>query len=75
MTIDPRRDRLLTVAEVAELLNTTERFPRRLIEERRITFVRIGRKVRIPESAVREFIASGVVEPLTVRGRVRHGAA
>jgi excisionase family DNA binding protein len=64
MKTDLARDRLLTVAEVAELLNTSERFPRRLIEERRITFVRLGRKVRIPESAVREFIAAGLVEPL-----------
>jgi excisionase family DNA binding protein len=52
------------VAEVAELLGTTERFPRRLIAERRIRFVRVGRHVRIPESAVREFIAAGLVEPL-----------
>lgn len=58
-------DRLLTVAEVAELLSTTERFPRRLIAERRIRFVRVGRHVRIPESAVREFIGAGLVEPLT----------
>jgi excisionase family DNA binding protein len=58
-------ERLLTVAEVADLLGTTERFPRRLIAERRIRFVRVGRHVRIPESAVREFIAAGLVEPLT----------
>jgi excisionase family DNA binding protein len=58
-------ERHLTVAEVAELLGTTERFPRRLIAERRIRFVRIGRHVRIPESAVRKFIAAGLVEPMT----------
>jgi excisionase family DNA binding protein len=57
-------ERHLTVAEVAELLGTTERFPRRLIAERRIRFVRVGRDVRIPESAVRELIAHGSVEPL-----------
>ena len=57
-------ERHLTVAEVAELLGTTERFPRRLIAERRIRFVRVGRHVRIPESAVCEFIAAGLVEPL-----------
>ncbi|GAB3213853.1 helix-turn-helix domain-containing protein [Marinactinospora endophytica] len=56
--------RLLTVAEVAELLNTSQRYPRRLIEERRITFVKIGRHVRIPESAVEDLIVSGTVEPL-----------
>jgi excisionase family DNA binding protein len=50
---------------VAGLLGTTERFPRRLIAERRIRFIRMGRHVRIPESAVREFIAAGLVEPVT----------
>ena len=60
-----RAEQLLTVAEVAELLRTSERFPRRLIAERRIRFTRIGRHVRIPESALREFIESGLVEPVT----------
>jgi excisionase family DNA binding protein len=58
-------ERLLTIAEVAELLGTTERFPRRLIAERRIRFVRVGRHVRIPESALRAFIEAGVIEPVT----------
>lgn len=58
-------ERLLTVAQAAEVLGTTERFPRRLIAERRIRFVRVGRHVRIPESALAEFIASGIVEPVT----------
>jgi excisionase family DNA binding protein len=60
-------DRLLTIGQAAELLGTTERFPRRLIAERRIRFVHVGRHVRIPESALREFIAAGVVEPVEVR--------
>jgi excisionase family DNA binding protein len=69
---DTKIERLLTVAQVADLLGTTERFPRRLITERRIRFVRVGRHVRVPESAVREFIAAGLVEPLVPppRGRV-----
>ena len=69
---DNKIERLLTVAQVAELLGTTERFPRRLIAERRIRFVRVGRHVRVPESAVCEFIAAGLVEPLVPpsRGRV-----
>jgi excisionase family DNA binding protein len=65
----PSVEHLLTVAQVAELLGTSERFPRRLIAERRIRFVRLGRYVRIPESAVREFIAAGLVEPVRVRWR------
>jgi excisionase family DNA binding protein len=62
-------ERLLTVAEVGELLGTTDRFPRRLIAERRIRFVRVGRHVRIPVSAVAEFVAAGVVEPASARRR------
>ncbi|MBV2363479.1 helix-turn-helix domain-containing protein [Streptomonospora nanhaiensis] len=61
--------RLLTVAQVAERLNTSERYPRRLIEERRITFVKLGRHVRIPETALDEFIAAGLVEPVRLRMR------
>lgn len=60
-------DRLLTVDQVAGLLGTTVRFPRRLIEERRITFVKVGRHVRIPESAVREFIDAHTIEPVKIR--------
>jgi excisionase family DNA binding protein len=64
-------ERHLNVAQVAELLGTSERFPRRLIAERRIRFVRLGRHVRIPESALSEFLAAGAVEPASrPRGRV-----
>ena len=62
-----KADRLLTVAEAAERLGTTERFPRRLIAERRITFVKLGAgrrsPVRIPERAIEQLIAAGTVEP------------
>ena len=68
-------ERLLTCAEAAEVLGTFktsgERFPRRLIAERRIRFVRVGRHVRIPESALKELIAAGTVEPLMARRRGR----
>jgi excisionase family DNA binding protein len=64
-------DRLLTVKEAAAYLNTSERFPRRLIEERRIRFVRLGDgdkrgHVRILESALREYVEAGLVEPITL---------
>jgi excisionase family DNA binding protein len=63
-------EQLLTVAQVAELLGTSERFPRRLIEERRIEFVHVGRHVRIAESAVHAFIAENTVHPLVPRRRM-----
>ena len=63
----PAREWLLTVSEVAAILSSSERFPRRLIAERRIRFVRVGRHVRIPESVLREFIAAGLIEAITTR--------
>ncbi len=60
-------EKLLTVGEAAELLGTSERFPRRLIAERRVRFVRVGRHVRIPESAIRDYVDAATVPPL--RGR------
>jgi excisionase family DNA binding protein len=46
-------EQLLTVSEAAAVLGTTSRFPRRLIAERRIRYVRVGRHVRIPVTAVK----------------------
>jgi excisionase family DNA binding protein len=57
--------RLLTVEAVAERLSTSTRFVRRLIAERRIEFVKIGRHVRISEAALVQFIEAGRVEPMT----------
>ena len=60
-------EHLLSVDEAAKALGTTPRFPRRLIAERRIRFVHVGRHVRIPESALAEFLAEGMVEPVVRR--------
>lgn len=56
---------LLTVDAAAERLSTSVRFVRRLIAERRIEFVRVGRHVRISELALAEFIDAGRIEPMT----------
>ncbi|UUN28216.1 excisionase family DNA-binding protein [Streptomyces sp. FIT100] len=68
------RERYLSVAEVAEVLGTTERFPRRLVAERRITFVKVGRHVRIPESALAAFVSANTVQPVQPRRRTRRAA-
>lgn len=59
-------EKLLNVDEAAAALGTSSRFPRRLIAERRIRFVRIGRHVRIPASAIQEYVESGTIEPITL---------
>ena len=55
---------LLTVEQAAERLSTSPRFIRRLIADRRIEFVRVGRHVRISESALADFIEAGRVAPV-----------
>ncbi|MFI9030279.1 helix-turn-helix domain-containing protein [Streptomyces sp. NPDC053560] len=68
----PTTERLLTIPEVAELLGTTERFPRRLVAERRVTYIKVGRHVRIPESALADFIEANTIQPVR-RRRARYG--
>ncbi|MFF7990262.1 excisionase family DNA-binding protein [Kitasatospora xanthocidica] len=67
--------RLLNVKEVAERLGTWEtsgeRFPRRLIAERRIAFVKVGHHVRIPETALADYVAANTVQPATRSRRLR----
>ena len=69
--------RLLTVEEAAEHLGTSVRFVRRLIAERRIAFVRMGRPgapVRLTEEDVIAFVLASRVEPTPRPGR-RRGVA
>jgi excisionase family DNA binding protein len=53
------RDELLTVAQAGEYLGTGERFIRRLVAERRISYVKIGKFVRLQRSALDAFIEAG----------------
>jgi excisionase family DNA binding protein len=55
-------DKLMTVEEAAGRLGTSLRFVRRLIAERRIAYVKVGRHVRIAEADLVEFVAAGRVE-------------
>ena len=55
-------DRLLTVEQAAERLGTSVRFVRRLIAERRIAYVKVGRHVRIAEADLASFVAAGRIE-------------
>jgi excisionase family DNA binding protein len=58
-------EKYLTIDQAADRLGMSARFVRRLVAERRIAFHRIGRSVRIAESDVSAFAASGRVEPIT----------
>ena len=55
-------DRLYTREEAADALNVTVRFITRCVQERRIRYVRVGRMVRIPESALIEYVRAQSVD-------------
>jgi excisionase family DNA binding protein len=54
-------DPLLTKDQAAELLNVAVRFIDRCVVERRIRYVKFGRYIRIPQSAIDEYVAASTV--------------
>lgn len=62
-----QEDYLLTLEQAANVLGTGLRFTRRLIAERRIQFVKVGRHVRIPRSALDDFIDAATVQSTRAR--------
>ena len=59
----PELDTLLSVEQAAEGLGTSVRFVRRLVFERRLAFVKVGRHVRICPADLDAFIEAGRVAP------------
>jgi excisionase family DNA binding protein len=55
------RDHLMTVQQAGEYLGTGERFIRRLITERRISYVKIGKYVRLERATLDALVDSGRV--------------
>lgn len=55
-------DRKYSVPEVARLMGTTTKHVYRLVEERRIAFVRVGGKLRFLESDLEAYLAANRVE-------------
>ena len=59
-------DTLLSVEQAAERLGTSARFVRRLVFERRIAYVKLGRHVRITARDLDAFIEAGRVDAGTM---------
>lgn len=69
-------DELLTMDQAAARMGVTVRMVRRLTSERRLAFVKVGKHVRIPASAVESFISAGYVPARrTPEPRVRRDQA
>jgi excisionase family DNA binding protein len=58
-------EELLTSEEVAEILRRTTRFVRRLVAERKIEHVKVGRCVLFTRTAVAEYIERNKVVPMS----------
>jgi excisionase family DNA binding protein len=52
---------LLTVEQAADYLNITEHFMRRLIRERRIPFLKVGRLVRLRRTDIEAYLVGCAV--------------
>ncbi|MCC6436838.1 MAG: helix-turn-helix domain-containing protein [Acidimicrobiales bacterium] len=55
---------LIDIAEAAQRLGVSVRFMRRLVDERRIPFHKIGRYVRFDPADIDRFVMQGRVEPI-----------
>ncbi len=67
-------DTLLSVEQAAERLGTSVRFVRRLVFERRIAYVKLGRHVRIASRDLDAFIAARRVDVGELPAVARKGA-
>jgi excisionase family DNA binding protein len=58
-------EQLIDIAQLAELLGVTVRHIRRLVAERRIQYVKVGKFVRFDPADVRSYVLSSKVAPVT----------
>jgi excisionase family DNA binding protein len=70
----PELDTLLSVEQAAQRLGTSVRFVRRLVFERRIAYVKLGRHVRIAARDLDAFVRAGRVEAGKTPLPTRRGA-
>ena len=66
-----QHSRLLDVSQVAQLLGVDVSMVRRLVHERRVNFVKVGRLVRFKEADLLAFIDAGTIpaQPTRRAGR------
>jgi excisionase family DNA binding protein len=67
-------DTLLSVEQAAERLGTSARFVRRLVFQRRIAYIKLGRHVRIAARDLDAFITAGRVDVGELPAIARKGA-
>lgn len=57
-------NRLLTIPEVAELLNTSETTVRRWIAQREIPFLKLGGSIRFDRKDITAYLDNARIEPI-----------
>lgn len=60
-------EKLYTKAEAAEQLNVPLRFVERCVTQRRVRVIRLGRHIRIPESALAELLTAATTPARPIR--------
>ena len=61
--MDTKLSKFLTTKEVADLFGLSDETVRSWIQTRRITYIKVGRSVRISEDEVQRLILQGTVMP------------
>lgn len=64
MTVIEEQTKLLDVAQAAERLSVTPRFIRRLVFERRLAYIKVGKFVRFEPADLDAWLSERRIEPL-----------
>jgi excisionase family DNA binding protein len=67
-TITTTTPSLLTVAEAAKYFRVSQGTVRKLIDGRKLGFVRIQSRILIPTTAINEYLSQNYVAPFDARG-------
>ena len=61
-SFQPKYRSILTISQAAEVLNVSDRFMRRLVSERRIAFIKVGRFVRFDRATLDAYLERHTIE-------------
>lgn len=62
------RDALLDIHDAAYQLSVNVRYVRRMVDERRVRFLKVGRLIRFRRSDLEAFLKHAEVEPVSASG-------
>jgi excisionase family DNA binding protein len=65
-----QQDPLLSIPESADYIRRNDRFLRRMVAERKIEYVKVGRLIRFRQSVLDAYLAEHTQRPVIIRTRI-----